>query len=71
MGKVSTERSLGATLIPKGKTVQTEDSPSTKALRHTCLNSKGRDWEERGGKTEAMSQKGSQWPDPARSQEPR
>ena len=62
---------MGATLIPKGRTVQTEESTSTNTLRHTCLNSKERDWKERGGKTEVMSQKGSWWPDQARPHEPR
>ena len=56
----------GQVALPKGKDIcegragQTEDSTSTNALRHTCSNSKERGWEERGGKTEAMSQNGSQ-----------
>ena len=62
---------MGATLIPKERTVQIEESTSTNALRHTCLNSKERGWEERRGRTEAMSEKGSQWPDQARPPEPR
>lgn len=40
---------------------------STKTLRHTCLNSKEQGWEEEGGKTQEMSQKGSQRPEQAGS----